>query len=116
MRKQVEVISADGKKKEAGYVEVSINYTYKTEQVHNRGTHEEETKRIPYSKVEAFRHGSDKPFRSVETKGTDRLLDHVRTMEQTLREHLIALSKQREQPTLEDRLEAMGYVDTEWKE
>lgn len=109
MQKEVEVISSNGKTIEKGKIVVSINYTTKKETVHNRGTHEEEEKQIPYSKVEAFREGDTEPLHSVETKGENHLLDHVKSMEMRLRDSLKLKAEAKEDLSTKDRLELLGY-------
>lgn len=110
MEKEVEVLSSDGKRIENGKIVVSINYTEKPHKIaapSGEGDVGEEMKK--YSKVEAFREGEDTPIHSVETLGTNHLINHVKSMEDKLRKSLKLKVEEHEQLTIEDELELMGY-------
>lgn len=109
MEKEVKVMSSDGKKIITGKIVISMNYTTKKEMVHNRGTHEDEEKQIPYSKIEAFREGQKEPIHSMEIKGVNELIRMVTSMEKRLQNSLKLEAESREKLTLEDQLELMGY-------
>jgi hypothetical protein len=108
MKKTFKVTNANGVSASADII-VQLNYRTESKQVHNRGTHEEEVKRISFHRVVGQHVGTETKIYSDDFQNENDVFKHIKIIEEDMTTYLTNVINTLPEKTIVEKLKAQGF-------